>query len=377
MTELKVDTITDAAGTGKPDFEDSITIDGATLANTNTAEYNSSGTEPTSPQNGSIWWDSTNEKVYIYANSEFKEITLEGDDTVESIAFGGERGLFAGGYTGSARSDVIDYVALSTAGNATDFGNLTVARQGLSATASTSRSVFALGYTGSVYSNVLDYVSPATTGNATDFGDYNISGAYNSSKGTVSDGTTGLFGGAYTTARIDSISKITIATTGNATDYGDLSVAREYPAAGCDNTRGVFMGGRNTTPANSNVIDYVTIGTDGNATDFGDLITATRESMGASDITYALSFGGVGDQTAIEYVTIQTTGNATDFGNLTSNRFDGGANSNGTIAGISGYTTGYVNTIDQVTIATPANATDFGDLSVARAKQVATSGAAA
>ena len=37
------------------------------------------------------------------------------------------RGLFGGGTTGST-SDVIDYVTIATTGNATDFGNLTVAR---------------------------------------------------------------------------------------------------------------------------------------------------------------------------------------------------------------------------------------------------------
>ena len=37
------------------------------------------------------------------------------------------RGLFGGGYTG-AYSNVIDFVTIATAGNATDFGDLTVAR---------------------------------------------------------------------------------------------------------------------------------------------------------------------------------------------------------------------------------------------------------
>lgn len=36
-------------------------------------------------------------------------------------------GLFGGGY-GSAASNVIDYVTIASTGNATDFGDLTVAR---------------------------------------------------------------------------------------------------------------------------------------------------------------------------------------------------------------------------------------------------------
>ena len=43
-------------------------------------------------------------------------------------------GIFGGGYDGSARINTIDYVTISTPGNATDFGDLTVARNRLAAT---------------------------------------------------------------------------------------------------------------------------------------------------------------------------------------------------------------------------------------------------
>ena len=38
--------------------------------------YTSSGTAPTSPAKGDFWWDSTNELLYQYANSEFKAIGI-------------------------------------------------------------------------------------------------------------------------------------------------------------------------------------------------------------------------------------------------------------------------------------------------------------
>jgi FlaG/FlaF family flagellin (archaellin) len=41
----------------------------------------------------------------------------------------GDRGIFAGGSTGST-TNVIDYVTITTTGNATDFGDLSVARTG-------------------------------------------------------------------------------------------------------------------------------------------------------------------------------------------------------------------------------------------------------
>ena len=76
MTQIKVDTIADAAGTGAADFADGITIAGVALSALNTAEYYTSASEPTSPKDGAIWWDTTNEKVMVYIAYEFKEVEL-------------------------------------------------------------------------------------------------------------------------------------------------------------------------------------------------------------------------------------------------------------------------------------------------------------
>ena len=54
----------------------------------------------------------------------------------------GDRGAFGGGSTPST-SDIIDFIELSTAGNASDFGNLSSADRGsLSAVASSTRGLF-------------------------------------------------------------------------------------------------------------------------------------------------------------------------------------------------------------------------------------------
>ena len=55
----------------------------------------------------------------------------------------------AGGYTPS-NQDVIDYVTTASEGDATDFGNLTVARQMMGGSASSTRAIFGGGYTSSV-----------------------------------------------------------------------------------------------------------------------------------------------------------------------------------------------------------------------------------
>jgi len=81
------------------------------------------------------------------------------------------KGLFGGGLAGSVIQNVIDYITIATLGNAADFGDLTEARDGLSACSSATRGVFGGGYP--PY-NVIDYITIATLGNAADFGDLTV-----------------------------------------------------------------------------------------------------------------------------------------------------------------------------------------------------------
>jgi hypothetical protein len=79
------------------------------------------------------------------------------------------RALFGGGYI----VNVIDFVTISSTGNAQDFGDLTQGRLEPGGCASSIRAVWAGGYViPSV--NTIDYVTIATTGNAIDFGDRTI-----------------------------------------------------------------------------------------------------------------------------------------------------------------------------------------------------------
>ena len=137
----------------------------------------------------------------------------------------GDRGVFGGGAPPTLNT--IDYIAISTLGNATDFGDLTQARYGLAATSDGSRGVFGGGYDGGDSVNTLDYITIATPGNATDFGDLTQSREVFVA---TSDGSRGVFGGGGPPA-VNTIDYITIATPGNATDFGDLTVARYGLAA--------------------------------------------------------------------------------------------------------------------------------------------------
>ena len=66
MSELKVDTIVNLAGTGKPNLPVAPSLGGTALASANTYIYTSSGTEPSSPKNGHLWWDSSKESYALH-----------------------------------------------------------------------------------------------------------------------------------------------------------------------------------------------------------------------------------------------------------------------------------------------------------------------
>ena len=102
-----------------------------------------------------------------------------------------ERAIFAGGYLDSSSSihNVMDYVTVATTGNATDFGDLTLAR---SYTSGASDGIYGVvsGGTGpdnrGQAVNIIDYVTIQTTGNATDFGDLTVAGHSASASGASS-----------------------------------------------------------------------------------------------------------------------------------------------------------------------------------------------
>ena len=58
----------------------------------------------------------------------------------------GDRGVFAGGTPIPSTGDIIDFITISSAGNATDFGDLAAKTSGVHGTASHTRGIFAGGY---------------------------------------------------------------------------------------------------------------------------------------------------------------------------------------------------------------------------------------
>jgi hypothetical protein len=112
------------------------------------------------------------------------------------------RGLFGGSYSSDGKA--VKYIVVSTTGTVTSFGNLTNAR-GLGyacASITEGRALFAGGYGGAngdgsgsdVNWQNIDYFTVASAGNATDFGDLNVAKRGGAGFGSQ---TRGIFAGGY------------------------------------------------------------------------------------------------------------------------------------------------------------------------------------
>ena len=198
------------------------------------------------------------------------------------------RGIFGGGYFQPAPIiyTTIDYVTIASTGNASVFGDIsTDARASASrSAASSTRGIISGGYSPSraAVQNIIEYITISTLGDAQDFGDLS---AARRKHAYASNSTRALAGGGETPGNTNLIDYITIASLGDAIDFGDLSVARHDGAATASQTRGIFAGGDPQT----DTIDYVTISSIGNATDFGNLLGTTDRNCALSD-----SHGGLG-----------------------------------------------------------------------------------
>jgi len=222
------------------------------------------------------------------------------------------RGLFAGGDETTAplvEENTIQFITISTQGNASDYGDLTGRRKNIMGGGTSTRGVFGGGSNGSDHQNNIDYVTIATLGNAQDFGDLDKKPGERGASQVTGSPTRGIF---Y--VKDNSINYITWATLGNALDFGDTDNNSGGAGAVGDTTRSCMHG---TTASYNNSIEYITISTLGNGQDFGDLIVAMRYQYGASNPTRGVMAGAADPAlNNINFITIQTTGNAQDFGDL-------------------------------------------------------------
>jgi len=331
----------------------------------------------------------TGDKLII-ARTDDGEIIGYGAVIPEAFSASGNNAVIGGGliYTDSGvATDSISHLVISITSTAVDFGDLTMTRFHLRAVSngSNDRCVFIAGLdSGSIDVNVMDYVTISTPGNATDFGDTTI--AINSF-GATSNGTNNR--GVFRTAGKDAyIHYITISSASNSNTFGDRLYASAATAGESNgtNNRGVFAGGLDG-PSFYNNIEYVTISSLGNAQEFGDLTQTRGYLCSVSNGTnnrgvFGGGYTGSVYSNVLDYITISSLGNASDFGDLTEYHHVATGTSNKTnnkgliISGTSSnFSPTPHNIVEYITISTAGNASDFTELMYKLYDHTATSNA--
>ena len=327
---------------------------------------------PVEVPQGAIRLNTDSQKLEFYAQGQWWEMATD-----TPVLDGGARGFWAGAglYNPSgsswSESNVINMVTIPTAGNATDFGDLTqgVREVGGSA-ASRTRAIRAGGNIGPAHTDTIDYFTMAQQANAIDFG--NLTAQFLGFGASVAGSETrGIFSFSYDNGRnnTDTIEYVTIASTGNANDFGNLTTARHTQQCSSSPTRTLIWGGMN--PSRLKRIDYITTATTGNASDFGDLIIAQSRAAVTGNSTRGI-FGGGEDPssttTRAQSVQYATLGNSVEFGDVVNKNVEYAAACSSPIralwgggSGGGGGMTGN-NVISYRTIATNGGGVDFGDL---------------
>ena len=288
------------------------------------------------------------------AAGEWVQITTDSPD----IQTGGTRGVIAGGLDDPASEVSMNYINISSTGNALDFGDLSGSIFYGAGFSSRTHGFLAGNSTGD---NTVERWVIASTGSSADYSDlsqnrnYQPAGMSNSTRGVIAGGE-----------RSD-IEYITMSSTATGVNFGNLASGEIRYSNGCGNsTRGIIVVGIDQ-PAAVNTVEYITISTQGDSADFGDVTNTDGDGpFSCSNATRIVRAGGgfPAGTVTIDYAEIATLGNFVDFGDLTQARYsaDGMASpTRGVFAGGAAHPV-YYDTIDYVQIASTGNAVDFGNM---------------
>lgn len=202
---------------------------------------------------------------------------------------------------GEPRHTVLRKFQFSNFNFSSNIGNLSVARNFGGAGQSSKSEGF--GFisggidTAPAASNVIDKHSFSTDGNATDVGDLTIARHYTTGQSSPTHGYTS---GGWLPGVSNVIDKFPFASSGNASDVGDLTFGRQYGAGTSSTTHGYYSGGN---PPNTNVIEKFSFSSDGNAADVGDLTGNFKGGVGVSSVDHGYHCGSADQPTSSLEVT--------------------------------------------------------------------------
>ena len=232
-------------------------------------------------------------------------------------------GYTAGGYyhNNVGAVNVIDNFPFAAGGNATDVGDLTVARNNMSAASEKESYAYVVGGANSGgNTNVIDRFSLTTNGNATDVGDLSSICTWTASSSSESHGYCCQ---SYNGGNINVIERYAFQATATVSDVGDLHASNPGGAGDTgvtSQTHGYYIRSITTNPAGSDIQKY-SLASSASGVLVGDSQHAAgaNHQVGASSTTHGYLAGGfASNANSIERFSLSTDGNCTLVGDLVS-----------------------------------------------------------
>jgi len=326
---------------------------------------------------GSIRFNTDSKKLEVYIlgpvgfGTTPNGMWMEVDSWSPDLMTGGTRGLIMSGYNGTSSTPGVQFVTISTTGDAATFGTMNGSdRYAAGAMGDRTRAIVSGGAlnapNASVATNNISFVTMSSTGNMATFGTLQTESSMTGTKGVLGNSTRGIHGGGGNA----NMQYVTIQSTGNGVTFGEISISNQRGSAfGCSSsTKAIIAGGR--SPGTIDNISFVTTSTLGNTADFGDLVQVTWNGAGCSNSVRGIFFNGstppapnASGQNFIQGLELSSLGNAFDFGDATITKRSRSAFASSTRAVAFGGADPANDTIDYVQIASKGNAIDFGNLS--------------
>ena len=228
------------------------------------------------------------------------------------------RAVLAGGRSSSGapygQINNIQYFEMASVSNTIDFGDLTASVGRHDAHSNNTRMITGGGQSSN---NLMNLIIIPSTGNATDFGNLTVG---REGTGSCGSPTRALYAGGNTNpgteTSVNTIDYVTMSSTGDAVDFGDLTSNRYFTAAMCNTVRAAWAQGYVVPSGANNIIDFVTIASTGNAVDFGDADQVRYGPGKFSSSTRCGFFGGHTDTHYINQIDINVKSNSSKFGDL-------------------------------------------------------------
>ena len=281
-------------------------------------------------------------------------------------SFGGIGGGTSSGYnSGGSEVTYIQKFSLTSNGNASHVGNLSVPRSKICGNSSTTHGYTSGGQSLAVtFMDTIDKFSFSTHGTAGDVGNLPSHGQINPASQTDGTASVGYATAGTSAGGVVGIkSKFSFTTDGNSVTVGNITVPRFHASGQSSPYKGYISGGTNLT----DIIEEFSFASNVDTFDVADLAIGREYLAEHSSNTYGYVSGGYAisySQTAsVEKFSFSNNVTVSSHGNLSAARVSNTGQSSVTDGySTGGFTTGTLNIIDKFSFATNTTANDIGNL---------------